>query len=79
MIMIDFKQRTLGIIRCYFILNPNKWITSREIVDFLENNDFKMGKLHFSAKKIGNIMNEHYFKDIEVKKNNNRKEYKYNV
>ena len=39
------EERVKGIIKCYFVLNKGKWISAKEISEFLQGNDFKLGKL----------------------------------
>ena len=76
------EERAKGIIKCYFVLNKGKWITAKEISEFLQgNSDFKLGKLGkgLSPMKVSNLLKRNYFRDLEVKRENtNRKLYRYN-
>ena len=74
------EERAKGIIKCYFVLNKGKWISAKEISEFLQGNDFKLGKLGkgLSSAKVSNILKKNYFRDLEVQKqSNNSKLYRY--
>ena len=75
------EERAKGIIKCYFVLNKGKWISAKEISEFLQGNDFKLGKLGkgLSPVKVSNLLRKNYFRDLEIKRENtNRKLYRYN-
>lgn len=75
------EERAKGIIKCYFVLNKGKWISAKEISEFLQgNSDFKLGKLGkgLSSAKVSNLLKKNYFRDLECKKqSNNSKLYRY--
>ena len=75
------EERAKGVIKCYFVLNKGRWISAKEISEFLQGNDFKLGKLGkgLSSAKVSNLLKKNYFRDLEVKKQtNNSKLYRYN-
>lgn len=57
------EERVKGIIKCYFVLNKGKWISAKEISEFLQGNDFKLGKLGkgLSSAKVSNLLKKNYF------------------
>lgn len=74
------EERVKGIIKCYFVLNKGKWISAKEISEFLQGDTFKLGKLGkgLSSAKVSNILKKNYFRDLEVQKqSNNSKLYRY--
>lgn len=78
----DAQERTKGVIKCYFVINKGKWISAREISEFL--NDTKALRLgvygqSLSAIKVSRILKQKLFDDLETKKlNDNKKLYRYN-
>ena len=76
------EERAKGVIKCYFVLNKGKWVTAKEISEFIQgNSDFKLGKFGkgLSPLRVSNLLKRNYFRDLEVKRENtNRKLYRYN-
>lgn len=79
---MPYEERTKGVIKCYLIMNKGKWVTAKQINEFIQGNkDFRLGKYGkgLSPIKVGNLLKKNYFRDLEVKKENtNRKLYRYN-
>lgn len=81
--MNDYQERTKGAIKCYFVLNKGKWITTKEISEFLQGaKELRLGGYGktLSPRKISAILKTRLFDDLEVKVlNDNRKAYRYKV
>lgn len=79
---MPYEERTKGVLKCYFILNKGRWFTAKELSEFIQGNkDFKLGKYGrgLSPVKVSNLLRKHYFRELEVKRENtNRKLYRYN-
>ena len=78
---MPFEERAKGVIKCYFVMNRGKWLTARQISEFIQGNkDFKLGRYGkgLSPYKVSKLLQKNYFKDLQTKKmNTNTKVYKY--
>ena len=78
---MPYEERTKGVIKCYFIMNKGKWVTAKQINEFIqEHRDLRLGKYGrgLSPMKISNLLKKNYFRDLQVKRENtNRKLYCY--
>jgi hypothetical protein len=71
---VPFEQRGLGVIKCYFIVNRGKWLSAKEISEFIQGNrDLRLGKFgnSLSPHKISLLLRKNYFRDLETKKSSN--------
>lgn len=79
--MSDFHERTNGAIKSYFILNQGKWVSAKQISEFLTEKSLRLGVYgqSLSAVKVSRLLKQRLFNDLETKKtNDNRKMYRYN-
>lgn len=78
---MPYEERAKGVIKCYLILNKGKWFTARQISEFIQGNkDLKLGKFGkgLTPVKVSSLLKKHYFRELEVKKENtNLKLYRY--
>lgn len=79
---MPYEERAKGVIKCYLMLNSGKWFSARQISEFIQaNNDLRLGKFGkgLTPRKVSNILQKNYFRDLEIKReNNNTKLYRYN-
>lgn len=79
--MSDFHERTNGAIKSYFILNQGKWVSAKQISEFLTEKSLRLGVYgqSLSAVKVSRLLKQRLFNDLETKKTtDNRKMYRYN-
>lgn len=78
----NYRERTLGAIKCYLVINKGKWFTAREITEFLVGaKSLRLGTYGqtLSPVKVSRILKQHMFDDIEIQRlNNNQKRYRWN-
>lgn len=79
---MPFEERTKGALKCYLIMNKGKWVTARELSEFVQGNkDLKLGKFGrgLTPVKVSSLLRKNYFRDLEIKREKtNRKLYRYN-
>lgn len=78
----NYRERTLGAIKCYLVINKGKWFTAKEITEFLVGaKSLRLGTYGqtLSPVKVSRILKQHMFDDIEIQRlNNNQKIYRWN-
>lgn len=78
---LPYEERAKGVIKCYFVMNKGKWITAKQISEFIQGNkDFRLGKYGkgLSPHRVSRLLKKNYFEDLQTKKmNTNTKLYKY--